>query len=352
MKKGIVLTVLLCMALLCACSGENKIIGKVTQVNWADGGSVASVVIRTEEGEDVGLLLQDAIIFSWVDAVGVEDLVKENAVISAVRGARRGSVTDGQGNSIPAYGVSQLTIEEVFQKDMTLSDGTAVEVWQSGWYTGYRLSDGTELLREQRPAGPEEVHVMGLESLNDLNEAARANIVAFYDAQGLLYDVQATLEQAYADWKTMDDKEDFQSYLLDQNVSPSASSDRVMYLITTVSLPAGQRNGYELRMGAAFDRETGEKFDIWELFSCPQEEAIRILFERVEQAGVEDAALRAEMQAALHPENILVFPGHIEVYFPQGSLPSQPYSYSVGMTVGFDDALAGILHEWAIPKDL
>ncbi len=39
--------------------------------------------------------------------------------------------------------------------------------------------------------------VGGIENFNALNETAQANVLKFYEAQGLLYDTQAELERAY-----------------------------------------------------------------------------------------------------------------------------------------------------------
>ena len=47
-------------------------------------------------------------------------------------------------------------------------------------------------------------------------------------------------------------------------------------------------------------------------------------------ADISDPGLLSEMEAAMKPEYIILFPDALEVAFPQGTLPSQEYSYVVG----------------------
>ena len=44
-------------------------------------------------------------------------------------------------------------------------------------------------------------------------------------------------------------------------------------------------------------------------------------------ADISDPGLLSEMEAAMKPEYIILFPDALEVAFPQGTLPSQEYSY-------------------------
>ena len=76
----------------------------------------------------------------------------------------------------------------VQEKAFVFSDGNYVDLWQEEfhWRDLYRLPDGTELLTEQTPNGPERVYVGGTESFDDLSEAAQTAVLAYYQRQGLL----------------------------------------------------------------------------------------------------------------------------------------------------------------------
>ena len=78
----------------------------------------------------------------------------------------------------------------------------------------YKLSNGTELLWEQHPVGPDRVHVAGQESLDDLSPAAQEAVRAYYDAQGLLYRTYDELENAYAAYLESGRDPGFDSYLV------------------------------------------------------------------------------------------------------------------------------------------
>lgn len=64
-------------------------------------------------------------------------------------------------------------------------------------------------------------------------------------------------------------------------------------------------------------------------------------------ADISDPGLLSEMEAAMKPEYIILFPDALEVAFPQGTLPSQEYSYVVGFD--YDKELKAVLQPWAVP---
>ena len=96
-------------------------------------------------------------------------------------------------------------------------------------------------------------------------------------------------------------------------------------------------------MSAAFDRETGERIETWDLFSCQPEEAKKALLDRAELG---DPALLREAEAAFDPAWVVFTSDGIEVWFPQGSLPSQETSLILFLEYS---QLEDILHSWAIP---
>lgn len=124
-----------------------------------------------------------------------------------------------------------------------------------------------------------------------------------------------------------------------------ASNDTVIYYITTVSLPIDGFSSYEYRIGAAFDRTTGEPIDNWDLLSCSPDEAIQKF---MDIAGINALVLRGEMEKAFYPENLIFFQDNLEICFQKGTLPSQEQTYILGFD--YDDRLREILNEWAVPK--
>ena len=117
-----------------------------------------------------------------------------------------------------------------------------------------------------------------------------------------------------------------------------------MYFLTSVTLPIDSTHCKELRFGAAFDRETGERLEVWELFSCDEQEAKRAIFDA---AGITEPVLRAEMEAVFNPERIQFLPDCLLIDFPVGELPSQEYTYII--SAGYEDGLDKLMYDWAIP---
>ena len=118
-----------------------------------------------------------------------------------------------------------------------------------------------------------------------------------------------------------------------------------MYFQTSVYLPLGGRTNHELRLGAAFDRETGEHIENLDLFVCSEEEAIEAFLDAGE---VPTQLLRTEMQAAFQPEYLVFFSNSLQILFLQETLPSQEYAYCV--SAEYDDGLREVLHDWAVPE--
>lgn len=135
----------------------------------------------------------------------------------------------------------------------------------------------------------------------------------------MLYDEQAELERAYAAWLEAGDASDFQTWGLSQRIVPTALSEGVAYFLTTVERPVGNFIMEQQRIGSAFDRETGEYIEAWELFTCPPDEAVRRILDLSELTEPEQ---RAEMEAAFEPECLTFFEDRLEVSFDRGVLPS------------------------------
>lgn len=232
---------------------------------------------------------------------------------------------------------------------LILSDGTAVDRWQKGYsgYDFYKLKDGTELLREEHPSGPENVYVGGRESFTSLPEHTAKAISAYYDDMGLLYDLETEVEGAYQEYLTCQTEgEEFFSYYLGQSTSLCASNERVVYFLTSVTLPLGGQYGMNYQVGAAFDRETGEVIPVWDLFALPEEDVKALI---VEEFAPRSEAERAEMLEKLTAEYLVFQPDSLNVSFPYGVLATELYTSVVGIDYG---ELTGVLHDWAVPDPM
>lgn len=349
--------VFLCAGLLSACGGKTKQVrGLVTQLQTDGDGGLTAFVVRTDEGEQVGVLLSDETLAfppedgSWSAQElrkAFQAALREDVQISADCLPRKQTLTALGGETLAAYEADYIRITGRLNRGAAaLRDGTAVDVLEEGSFSArtYRLSDGTELLRVNGLSGPEHHYVAGLESFDDLSGTAREKVSAFYEERGALYDEAEELERAYAGWKARGGE--FRGRHVSQDVSPSASSGRVMYFLTEVMLPLDHGDSctsYTLRLGDAFDRETGEHIDNWELFTAPAREVVRTVLNGDRTLS---ADLRAEMEAAFRPERVTVFSDGVSVDFEPGSLPSQEHSYILHVDIG---ELAPLMQPWAVP---
>lgn len=351
MKKRLGLLIWICLCFLSACHTEKEISGEVIERSMSEDAGILSFVIQTDAGEKNGVLVTDeTLILSWVDSVTSDDFRftgRDGIVVSVSYDGSVQTMTTKNGEEIPARHAERIQIVEVqTPHTISLSDGTCVEQWQgSHSICCYKLEDGTALLWEQPSSWPDNIYVRDIETGYGLNETAKKNILSFYENQGILYDVPKELEKAYAAYKKQENKGSFSPYAVGQEISGTASSEAVLYFLTSVTLPLDGNHCTELRLGAAFDRETGEHIDGWDLFSCSEQEAKQTI---LDIAGITDPVLRSEIEAAFHSGCILVSPGQMEISFPQGALPSQEHAYSLGLD--FDDRLCEMMHDWAVPQ--
>ena len=337
-----ILAALLCA--LTACAGARTLSGQVTGRETGADGSVVLTIVQ-DGGDRAGLRVgPDTWVSSWLDGASVEDLLTGDFTGFLVFAEQGGRAADGPGG-LPVYETPQVIIEGVLAPSArTLADGTALTerrmMFPFGVY--YQLPDGTELLNDRTyyPLG----EMIGDQAEQDgLSPEAAQNIRDFYDRRGPLYHTDALLEAAYAELQARDGEPFDNGHLVEQSTYFSASNDRLWYAGTVVYLPLKDGYGTELRLGEVFDRATGEPVDLWDLFACPPEEAPERL---IAALGVDDPVLEAELRAALKPEYVIFGDASLEVNFPQGTLPSQEYSWGTGVHYA---QLEGLLHSWAVP---
>jgi hypothetical protein len=253
---------------------------------------------------------------------------------------------------LPGCGADRRQEEEKWvleeEKAITFSDGESANLWRTN-HSGsdiYKLSDGTILLTIHDPIGPDNVSVIGIESFDDLSESAQKAVSAFFEEQGLLYDTRSELENAYAEYLACKESGiEYNGRHVRQEIVPTASNENIMCFITSVTLPMNGQMAQELRLGAVFDKKTGEIMSNWDLFTLPEKEARQRLLDAF---NVADPTLRAEMEAALKPEYIILLPDNLEVAFPLEAMPSQDYINSVGVDY---NEIRTILQPWAIPEN-
>ena len=341
-----------CVLYLTACDRQQSLSGEVVEWSTAGDTNLSSFVVQTEDGDRFGILMTGQTIVLPNDTLSAEDFLRqppEGVVVSAFSQKGPQSLKAQDGKTLIAYPAYQVAIVgQAVQNVFTLSDGTEIDLIQYGSGTPfssniYRLRDGTQLLRELPPSGPENVAVGGVAGFDDLLPAAQEAVSAYYDRQGLLYNVKQQVETAYQKYRT---GPGFRPFYVEQAVFPSAASSRVMYFLTTVTLSGNDGSGTELRLGDAFDRETGARLDLLSLFSIPPEQVPEAL---ISLSKPEDSALKAEMVAAFQPDHLVFFPESLELNFPLGTLPSQEYDYIAALD--YTPQLTALLQSWAVPQD-
>lgn len=355
---ALVLTALLALG-LAACQGESRVEGLVVEVQTDEAGDLTAFVVEDYQGERTGVRLAEETRLVprgsgvWTGeelrAAFQADLRADAWAYAMCRPGRE-KLETAEGEKVPAYWAnSARVLGELRREAVSLRDGTPVDVLEYDiWGTRrYRLADGTELLAVETPTRPEDIYVMGQESFGDLSERAQEKVRAYYEEQGLLYDELEELEKSYAACRELG--ESFACDRIDQRTSPCASSERVMYFLTSLSRPQeyGERTCYEWRSTAAFDRETGEKLSNWDLFAASEDHVRRRFPELC--GWVKDRSLREAMSAALEADLFVFLPGRVSVSFPPGSLPGEENTYVISLD--YEDAPEGFFQPWAIPED-
>lgn len=353
---SLLLAALLALSLT-ACRDEKNISGALVEVQTDENGALTALVLE-RDGERTGILLAEKTSVwpvgegSWTGEEALAEFRKDLQPGNEIRAwcySRKEKLETAEGESVSAYWAQSVSIGGILERNaLTLRDGTAVDVMENGSHGNdrtYRLPDGTELLRVTDNGGPENHYVMGQESFDNLSDAAKEKVRAWYEEQGPLYDEREELEKSYAAYRELE--EAFEGDWIQRDVVPAASNENVMYFLTSLTLPQeyGGRLGYEIQLGAAFDRETGEKFSNWDLFAVPEAEVRRRLPELC--GWVDEPELREAMSRALDPEWIVFFPEHVSVSFPPGSLPGEENGYLISLD--YKDAPEGFFQPWAIP---
>ncbi len=354
-KRTSALLAALCLCLLLtACGGNDSISGEVVDIHQTP--EATALILQTDGDKRIAVFLdEDTYVFGMdeIDGEAYKALPYAGVGIQFFPESRRTSLTTANGEKLKAYHADRyISIDAYLIQDaVTLSDGTVLDAWKTSMFgTTYRLRDGTELLREDAPSGPENHYVADLESFDDLSEAAKPVVRQYYDEQGALYDLQAELEKVWTEYQQA--PEAFSALWVSQDTSPSASSERVMYFCTELMLPFDRDLGMSMDFCAAFDRETGAYIPPTDLFTCPAEDIAKNLLDLAERdgSGPTDPVIQKEMLAAFRPEFVVFTPDNVSIIFPPGTLPSHEYGSGYFVTVDYTAGLSDILQPWAIPQ--
>ncbi|HJA66584.1 MAG TPA: hypothetical protein H9955_09745 [Candidatus Mediterraneibacter cottocaccae] len=346
-------------AFLTGC-GEKEISGTVAEQQMQDDIGIVSFVVESEKGDRTGVLMTDETsIISWADGVSEEDFkhgrVEEAEVTVTPQQDGRRSMTTADGDKITAYNAERIEVNRAKMaetEDLTLSDGTPAEYWRGQAYSAYRLKDGTELLTVEDNTDWDYMVSSDDGGFIRLGDTAKEKIKAYFDERGELYSIPEELEKAYSAYQKTEDKDSFQPYVVGMEIAPVSYSEKVIYFRTNVTYSLDESEATEYSLGDAFDRETGEKRDTWDLFSCDEETAKKTILELSGLNGTdrENGLTESQSQALIDnmkPEYVVFEPSGLAVYYPKGTLDFEDNLYA--LVIDYDERLCGMLHDWAAP---
>lgn len=240
-----------------------------------------------------------------------------------------------------------ICVESILLPDpYVLADGTELNIRKNHLHTAYETMDGIMLLWETDPVGPANVHGGGAPSLDTLNTKAQEAITAYYEEQGLLYDLDGELEAAWQAYLASENKPMFSCHHLSQDTFPSAANEKIIGFTTILALPIDGNHMKEYRYSQIFDRNTGKRIDIVDLFRCPEDQiATAILM----AADLNDSDLFREITDHFRPEFLVFGPSALELWFPRNTTDGQEETHIICAEY---KNLTDILYPWAIPDPI
>lgn len=260
----------------------------------------------------------------------------------------------GCGNSDKTEEVHSFAVwEKTDEAAYIFSDGVTAEKWKNEKEDTrqyrYRLENGTDLLETTDVLSPEDEMDSELSGFEGLSDKAKKKVRIWYQDQGLLYDLDKELEDAYQDYLECEkSREHFTCHKVSQDVTESAENAEYMVILTAVTTPkklhfdGGTTCNYQT---AIFNRSTGEAIDLWSLFTMPEEE---VKEELAKTCSVEDTTVsEQDVGPVMDQGQILLFQDYLEVWFPYGTWERQEFDKGFG----FDyNKIEGLLYEWAVPQ--
>lgn len=243
--------------------------------------------------------------------------------------------------------------EKTDEVPYTFSDGVTATKWKNEQEDTsrycYRLANGTDLLETMDVLSPEEEMDSELSGFDGFSDSAKEKVRTWYREQGLLYDLDQELENAYRDYlKCKENQEHFTCHKVSQDVTESAENAEYKVILTAVTTPkklhfeGGTTCNYRT---AVFSRSTGENIDLWSLFALPEDEVKEIL---AKNCSIEDTTVSEEdLKPVMNKGQILLFQDYLEVWFPYGTWERQEFDKGFGFEY---DKIEGLLYDWAVPQ--
>ncbi len=303
-------------------------------------------LIRTTDEKELYILTdKTTFLHSWLeetepDALVSGELNQPVVQVFITTRPRRMKVED---KTYRAYLADQIILLSAVEFDAyTLPDGTKLDVRRHDDRRIYQTKDGTAILSEQLPVGPDRVSVGGQLSLEALEPRAQQRILHWYENRGLLYNLDAEIQKAWKAYNACENKVEFQNYHVYQEVYPNAYNDRLIWFATGAAIPVDSQVLTDTRSCAAFRRDTGEHVPLEYLFTCSPEDIGDLVLDAADTAPEQ----LADLKQAFRPEYLVFHSDALELWFPAGSLPDTEYASIVSVEY---KNLTDILHPWTIP---
>lgn len=350
-SKGFVIAAVL-MAVVCGlvalwawCNrAPREVTGRILETHVNNTTGDVAYVVYTPRGDQIGLVMEEytkviSFFDTYTDQGFLDGEIYDALHIYAELGSTTEAISNRDGKKLPTYS-AQLVEIDAYQKPepVLLEDGTQVEVWQKNGGVLYALPNGPELLDVHTPSPPA-IGMVGTENLEKLPQEAQKNILAYFEKHGQLYDELEELEAVYQSYLEAGSPASFSTCLILQDTYLSASSPRVIYCTTSLHAPSKY-----MEVGTAFYRDTGERVDMEDLFTCTPEELGKAL---LDASGTTDPTLRQEMEDAFDLDRLILGPDLLVVGYEAGSLPSQDTTYF--LSFDYDDTILERMHTWAVP---
>lgn len=327
-----------------------ELTGRIVETHVNNTTGEVSYVVYTSRGEQFGLIMEEYTkVISFFDAYTDQDFL-DGAIYDGLRiyaelGSTKESISNRDGKKLPTYSAQLVEINAYQKPDpILLQDGTQVEVWQKNGGVLYALPKGPELLDVRSPKGPADTDTLGVDSLLLLPQEAQDNILDYYQKQGLMYDTQEELEQAYQEYRQWEHSSPFPTQILRQEVTTTASSSDVIYFTTTIDRYV---NGGPLSTEShcvPFSKDTGEPMELQDVFLCTPEMLIQTLLDHSHIASPE---LEPEMIDAFRMDYVRIGQDRLEVTYPDGTLPS--HEGTATFRFNYDDAITWLMQPRAVP---
>lgn len=310
--------------------------GEIIQVWTGEEGRTSAMAVRNEQGREMGFRLTEETRCDYP-----EDHQPGNRVMVSYSGKAE-PLTSPEGETLGTYLAKSIYLYEWLERDaVTLKDGQTLDIlWSRKERTldslrTYKVPGGPRLLTVMSQEVPEVRYIAGIGNPDfTLSEVAQEKVVAYYETQGALYDLDEELERA---WSAYQEEERYVRREVSQSVFDTVSSQRVLYFTTTLYVPDEGR-----AISAIFDRETGEEIPVWDVFACAKEEVAEAILAK----NKIEEPLAGKIKANLKPENLVFYGNGLMLVFEEGDLPGE--ELPVELSVDYEE-VAHLFQDWAAP---